>query len=326
MITTNKFRIDGLQYSNWSEKIFKQMNAAEMNAVHVTIAYHENFRETILNIEKWNRYFEDYSQYIFQGKNSDDILLAKKTNRTAIFFGAQNASPIEDDFGLVEVMFDLGLVFMQLTYNNQSLLATGCYEKNDTGITNMGKQIIKEMNRVGMIIDMSHSAEKSTLQAIEYSEKPIVISHANPSAWFSALRNKSDALLHKLSESGGIIGFSLYPHHLKNKSKCTLEEFCQMVAEYANKIGIDSLAIGSDLCQDQADKVLDWMRVGRWSKDMNYGEGSKGNKGFMALPDWFKDNAGFANIELGLKNVGFNKTEVNRVMGLNWFEFIQQNL
>lgn len=69
---------------------------------------------------------------------------------------------------------------MQLTYNNQSLLATGCYEDNDAGITRMGKQVIKEMNRVGMVVDMSHSADQSTIQAAEISERPIAITHANP--------------------------------------------------------------------------------------------------------------------------------------------------
>ena len=64
---------------------------------------------------------------------------------------------------------------MQLTYNNQSLLATGCYEENDSGVTRMGKEVIKEMNKVGVVVDMSHSAEKSTFDAIELSEKPIAI-------------------------------------------------------------------------------------------------------------------------------------------------------
>jgi membrane dipeptidase len=121
----------------------------------------------------------------------------------------------------------LGARFMQLSYNNQSLLATGCYEAEDPGITRMGKQVIKEMNRVGLVIDMSHSAERSTLKAIEISERPIAITHANPASWHPALRNKSDTVLKALTESGGMLGFSLYPHHLKDKSACTLESFCR---------------------------------------------------------------------------------------------------
>ena len=84
---------------------------------------------------------------------------------------------------------------MQLSYNNQSLLATGCYEAEDPGITRMGRQVIAEMNRVGLVVDMSHSAERSTLEAIEISERPIAISHANPHFWHAARRNKSDEVL-----------------------------------------------------------------------------------------------------------------------------------
>ena len=127
---------------------------------------------------------------------------------------------------------------MQLTYNNQSLLGTGCYEENDPGITRMGKQVIKEMNRVGLVVDMSHSAERSTLEAIEISERPIAITHANPTFWHPALRNKSDEVLKALGESGGMLGFSVYPHHLKDGSNCTLESFCTMIADTVDLMGI----------------------------------------------------------------------------------------
>lgn len=93
-----------------------------------------------------------------------DVEKAKAEGKVGIFFGAQNCSPIDDEIGLIEVMRRQGLLIMQLTYNNQSLLATGCYEQNDSGVTRFGKQAIEEMNRVGMIIDMSHSAERSTLE------------------------------------------------------------------------------------------------------------------------------------------------------------------
>ena len=136
---------------------------------------------------------------------------------------------------------------MQLTYNNQSLLATGCYEKRDSGITRLGKEVIKEMNRVNMIIDMSHSAEFSTLEAIEISIQPIVVSHANPLFWHQGLRNKSDDVLKALNDSGGMIGFSLYPHHLKDTSNCTLQSFCEMIAESTKKISLKQIGIGLSL-------------------------------------------------------------------------------
>lgn len=317
------FLIDGLQYANWSEKIFRQMRDGGVDAVHVTITYHENFRETVLQVERWNRWFEQYPDLIFQGRTADDVRRAKETGRTAIFFGSQNPSCIEDDIGLVEVMHTLGLRFMQLTYNNQSLLATGCYESDDTGLTRMGREVVAEMNRVGLVVDMSHSAERSTLEAIEHSSRPIAITHANPSFWHPALRNKSDDVLRALGQTGGMLGFSVYPHHLKNKGDCTLQEFCDMIARTADLMGVDNIGIGTDLCQDQPDSVVEWMRVGRWTKKIDYGEGSASAPGFPDMPAWFQDNRHFGEIAKGLHAAGLSQADVEAVMGGNWHRFFE---
>ena len=210
------------------------------------------------------------------------------------------------------------------TYNNQSLLATGCYEKVDSGVTNFGKETIKEMNRVGIVVDMSHSAEKSTFDAIEISEKPIAITHANPSFWHKAIRNKSNDLLKTLSKSGGMLGLSLYPHHLKDGTNCTLENFCEMTAKTAEIMGVQNIGIGSDLCINHPDSVVEWMRNGTWSNSKNYGEGSKKKPGFPKQPNWFLDARGFNNIERGLRKIGFNENEVNGILGNNWYKFYKQ--
>lgn len=317
------FLIDGLQYANWSERIFRQLRAGGVDAVHVTITYHETFRETVLNISRWNRWFEQFPDLIFQGFTAADVQTARDTGRTAIFFGAQNPSCIEDDIGLVEVLHRLGLRFMQLTYNNQSLLATGCYEATDTGLTRMGREVVAEMNRVGLVVDMSHSAERSTLDAIAHSTRPIAITHANPATWHPARRNKSPRVLQALAESGGMLGFSLYPHHLNGGSACALDDFCTAVARTADVMGVTHIGIGSDLCQDQPDSVVEWMRSGRWTKSVDFGEGSADAAGFPAMPDWFRDNRDFGNISNGLRRVGFSAEDVAAVMGGNWLRFFE---
>ncbi len=315
------FKIDNLQYCNWSRKIFEINRSAGLDAVHVTIVYHEDYDELLIELNKWEKIFEANSDLIFLGKDFKDIEKAKLENKTAIFFGFQNCSPIEDDIGLVEKVHELGCRFMQLTYNNQSLLATGCYEKIDSGVTNFGREAIKEMNRVGIVVDMSHSAEKSTMDAIEISEKPIAITHANPSFWHAAKRNKSSDLLKMLSDSGGMLGLSLYPHHLKENTNCTLDSFCEMVAKTAEIMGASKIGIGSDLCLDQPDSVVEWMRNGTWTKTKNYGEGSKNKPGFPKQPNWFEDTRGFANIEKGLKKIGFSDDETHGILGNNWYNF-----
>ena len=291
----------------------------------MTIAYHEIFREMVANIERWNRWFESFPDLICHACSGDDVRRAKRDGRTAIIFGFQNPSPIEDDIGLVEICHMLGIRFMQLTYNNQSLLATGCYEAEDSGVTRMGREVIKEMNRVGLVVDMSHSAERSTLDAIALSDRPIAITHANPNFWHPAKRNKSDAVLRALGETGGMLGFSLYPHHLKDKSQCTLESFCEMIARTADLMGVQHIGLGSDLCQDQPDSVVEWMRVGRWTKQIDYGEGSAAHAGFPEMPDWFQDNRHFGNIAAGLRAAGFSKDETSAIMGENWLRFYDAN-
>ncbi len=319
------FKIDALQYSNWSEKIFRQMNEGGITAVHVTICYHEDFQEMVQNVIAWNHRFEQYSELIFQGRIADDVRTAHEEGRTAIFFGFQNCSPIEDNIGLVEVCHQLGARFMQLSYNNQSLLAAGCYEVDDPGITRMGRHVISEMNRVGLVVDMSHSAHRSTLEAIETSERPIAITHANPSYWHDALRNKSDDVLKALAESGGMLGFSMYPHHLKDKSDCQLEDFCGMIARTADMMGVERIGFGSDLCQDQSDIVVEWMRNGTWTREKDFGEGSASFAGFPEQPNWFKDNRDFKNILNCLRKTGFSEIEVERIAGLNWLDFFERS-
>jgi len=318
------YKIDNLQYCKWSREVFEINREAGLDAVHVTVVYHEDFDEFNSRVNEWNTYFKENSDLIFLGKSYKDIEKAKTEKKTAIFFGFQNCSPIEDDIGLVEKVYDLGCRFMQLTYNNQSLLATGCFENIDSGVTNFGKEVIKEMNRLGLVIDMSHSAEKSTIDAINISQKPIAITHANPAFWHAAKRNKSNELLKILSENDGMLGLSLYPHHLKDGTNCSLENFCEMAAKTADLMGVEKIGIGSDLCLNQPDTVVEWMRNGTWAKAKNYGEGTKNNSGFPKQPDWFTDARGFSNLESGLSKVGFNKNEISGILGDNWFNFYKR--
>jgi microsomal dipeptidase-like Zn-dependent dipeptidase len=98
-----------------------------------------------------------------------------------------------------------------------------------------------------------------------------------------------------------------------------------MIATAADRFGAEHFGLGSDLCQDQPDSVVEWMRVGRWSKEIDYGEGSAAAPGFPPQPAWFRDNRDFGNIEAGLRKVGFSETETAGIMGDNWLRFFDEN-
>jgi membrane dipeptidase len=122
-----------------------------------------------------------------------------------------------------------------------------------------------------------------------------------------------------------MLGFSVYPHHLAGGGACALESFCAMIAEAASRYGAENLGIGTDLCQDHPDSVVEWMRVGRWSKAIDYGEGSAENAGFPAMPVWFNDNRDFGNLRDGLAATGLSTSEVDGIMGDNWLRFYDSN-
>lgn len=316
--------IDGTQYSNWGPDIYEEMRAGGVTAVNVTLVYWENARETLSNLGQWNAQFEQYGHLIMPVRSMADIQIARQTGRVGIMFGLQNCSTIEDDVSLIEVFADLGVRTMQLTYNNQSLLAAGCYEATDAGVTRFGKVVIQEMNRVGMLVDMSHSAEYSTREAIDLSAKPIVISHANPYSFHPSKRNKSDDILKALASRGGLLGLSLYPYHLKNGPDCTLDEFLDMMQHTIDLMGIECVAIGSDLCQNQPYSVLKWMRNGRWTKTTDYGEGTAAAAEWPRQPAWFASSADFPNLVDGMLRRGFDDESVRKVMGLNWYRLLSE--
>lgn len=312
--------IDGLQYCNWSRAIFEQMHRGGLTAVHATVGYHEGFRETVRNLVDWRTRFRDNADLILLARDAGDIERARATDRTAIFLGLQNPMPIEDDIGLIEMLFDLGIRFMQLTYNNQSLLGCGWMEKEDSGVTRMGREAIAEMNRLGMIIDLSHAGERTALETIALSRKPVVISHANPRWLRDSNRNVSRTVLKAVREKEGLLGLSLYPLHLPNGSDTTLNEFGSMAREAAEIMGAERLGIGSDLCQEQPDSVLRWMREGRWTREV------QAASGFPPQPSWFGSNLDFSGLSEGLVAAGFGKAETALVLGGAWHRFLKAGL
>ncbi len=313
--------IDALQASNWSATHFQSLVDAGIDAIHVTVAFWHDCQETLKQLGKWNRWFNEYSDLIMPVRDVGDIDRAHKKGRTGIILGFQNSSPIEDDFSLIEIFHQLGVRVMQLTYNNQNLLGTGCYENQDAGLTKFGRMTVREMNRLGMIVDVSHTSEKTCFDVIDYSERPIAITHANPSSFHNVVRNKSDVLLLELANSDGMLGFSLYPLHLANGSDCQLEEFCTMVSRTADLIGVNHLGLGTDLCLGWGSDYLNYMRSGTWDD----GKQSNTEVVWPAYPSWFRQPEDLQNVASGLNAVGFSDSEVGMIMGGNWYRFFRES-
>jgi membrane dipeptidase len=189
----------------------------------------------------------------------------------------------------------------------------------------MGRQVIAEMNRVGLVVDMSHSAERSTLEAIEVSStRPIAITHANPASWHPGLRNKSDTVLRALAKPAACWASRSTRTTSRAAATARCRSFCEMIARTAEVMGIDRLAIGSDLCQDQPDSVVEWMRVGRWTKRIDYGEGSADAPGFPPQPGFFRDNRDFPVFAKDCA-MQVRRGERDAILGGNWLRFFDES-
>ena len=292
----NQIIIDGLQYCNWNRELFEDLWQGGITAVHATLVYWENTQESFQKMEEWKIHFDKHKDIICHAKTTKDILEAKKNNKVAIIFGFQNSAPIANDIFLVEKFFSKGLRFMQLTYNNQTPLAGGCFELKDSGVSRFGYAVIEEMNRLGMIVDLSHAGRKTCLDAIKFSSKPVAISHANPFFFHQSKRNIEEDVLKELSKNNGFIGLSLYPYHLKNHGNCKIEDFCEMIKQLIEFIGIDHIGIGSDLCKNWPDEVVMWMRNGKWTKKTDYGESSSKSTAWPKQPTWVTKGSDMKNI------------------------------
>ncbi|QBJ96722.1 dipeptidase [Rhodococcus sp. ABRD24] len=311
--------IDALQFSKPERARFVEWREGNVTAVHVTIAIWEDSTETMRELGKWQRRLEENADLIVQARTVEDIAAAERENKTAVILGFQNSSPFESDLDLVSAFYEAGVRIAQLTYNTQNSAGAGCWEDDEAGLSKTyGLNLIREMNRIGMLIDLSHCNEKTSYQAIEASDCPVAITHANPVDCVGmdaelAVRNKSKDLLKALAQRNGVVGLSMYPRIAPNGVNCSIDDFCDMVFWTVENIGIDHVGFGSDFYIGYADEEVLWWRQGRWSRTSMIPL-----TGYTPFPRWFDSSRGYTDLLARLEQRGMSPAEVSAVAGGNW--------
>ena len=208
--------VDGLNVSNWdSDAVYESLRAGGVTAINATVATWEGFRETVDHLARWDVRLRERADTIAPIGTVDDILAAKRDGRTGIIFGFQNASPIEDRIDRLAVFHRLGVRIIQVTYHERNLLGDGCHERVPGGLTHFGAEAVAEMNRLGILIDLSHVGDRTTLDVIDASEKPGSVTHANAKPYYDVPRNKTDEAVKRLAERGGVVGATCIVTFLK---------------------------------------------------------------------------------------------------------------
>ena len=312
--------IDGLQTCQWSRSIFEDMRAGGLTAVNVSSVIWENFREGIGYVSDWNRLLRENEDLIRPVRTVADIHAAKAEKRTGIIIGWQNTSPLEDKLDYVEIFKDLGVGIMQLTYNTQNYSGAGYLEENDSGLTGFGREVLAEMNRVGVLCDLSHVGDKTTADVIARSKAPVCISHVLPRALRDVKRNKPDELFTACAEKGGIIGISLFAPGLAAGNDATVEDYLDAMAYVIDLVGEDHVGIGTDFSQERP-------RPGPWQLWANRDKGTARTLTEFATvkiskPKGIERIGEVPNITARMLARGWSETLILKLLGQNWLRVL----
>lgn len=278
--------------------------------------------EALMALYSESLVFEVFPQKVMQIRTTADIETAKKTGKLGIIFGAQGLASVGANMRYIWIFHRLGVRIMQLTYNEQNTLGSGCREPHDTGLTRFGQEAIETMNWLGIVLDLSHVGVRTSLEAIEYCRTPSIFSHSSVRALCEHPRNLTDEQIKAVSKKGGVIG--LCPHSIfvetARGKRPSLDDYLDHIDYVVDLVGIDHAGVGTD--NFQYDSY--YSRLGRFAFDRvypgfagGYGLDEKHAEGFSKWTDW-------RNLTKALLARGYSEQDTKKILGGNFLRVFQQ--
>src|SRR5688572_9655702 len=308
---------DGLIVANFGREVFEDMRRGGLTAANCTCSIWEGFRDTMNNVARWKRWFREHADLILQVHTTADIARAKREGRTGIALGWQNLTGIEDQLGYLELFKSLGVGIMQIAYNTQNLVGTGCYESRVAGLSDFGHEVIAEMNRLGILCDLSHVGAKTSEDVIKASKKPCAYTHCLPAALTAYPRNKSDEQLRFIAQRGGFVGVTMFPPFLKRGTDSTVDDYVEAMEHVINLCGEDQVGFGTDFTQGYDRAFFDWIThdKGYARKLTDFGE--------VINPEGIRTIGEFPNLTAAMERRGWKEGRVRKVIGENWVRVLK---
>lgn len=309
--------IDGLIIAKWNRELFEDMRRGGLTAANCTVSVWEGFQATVDNIVKSNQLMAECSDLVRPVRTTADITRAKEEGKTGIIYGFQNAHAFEDQIGYVEIFKQLGVGIVQMCYNTQNLVGTGCYER-DGGLSGFGREIVAEMNRVGIMCDLSHVGAKTSEEVILESKKPVCYSHCLPSGLKEHPRNKSDEELKFIADHGGFVGVTMFTPFLRAGIDATVDDYVEAIEYVMNIVGEDAIGIGTDFTQGHDKSFFEWL-----THDKGYARRLT-NFGKIINPEGIRTIGEFPNLTEALLRRGFSEAQTRKIMGENWVRVLKE--
>lgn len=257
-----------------------------ITAINFTIS-EPGFEDTVSNLAKLRGLVVRYPDVFTIVSRYSDIARAKRENKIGIMPGFQYSSFLEENPERIRTFRQLGVRIMQIAYNNRGIFGDGCLEPGNAGLSKAGIEAIRNMNELGVAIDVSHSGYRTTAEAIAQSAKPVLVSHSGCAAVFAHPRNKPDEILRSLADRGGYFGVYLMPYLVASPTVPTREHVLNHLVHAINVCGADHVGIGSDGAIEKT--VLTPEQKAEFDKDIarrkQLGIGAPGEDRYPYVPD-----------------------------------------
>jgi membrane dipeptidase len=273
--------------------------------------------KTIAELEHEVMLHPDALMKILRGQ---DIQTAKTTKRLGIVYGCQDTTMLEADLKNLLVFADLGVRIVQPTYNIRNLMGDGCIEKADGGLSKMGYDFIAEMNRLKLLLDLSHAGPRTIAEGIAASKVPMAISHTGCRALVDLPRNTRDSELRALADRGGVVGIYFMPF-LRESGQPHAEDLILHIEHAVNVCGEDHVGLGTDGSISGVPLTDAYRAYFRKEEEARRkaGYGAPGESGdVLTIVPEYNDPLRFARLANDLTNRGWSNTRIDKLLGANF--------
>lgn len=309
--------IDGLNAS-WflDDGVISRLQQGGVTAVNATIAAWHEPADALDMIAQMLRQLDKHRDSTLLVRSVADIHSAKSAGKVGFILGFQDTAPIGDKLHLLRAYHELGVRIIQLTYNFENRVGFGCQAPEDRGLTAFGRELVAEMNRLGLLIDLSHCGPVTTLHAIALSSQPVAITHSNAASQFPHPRNKEDAAIRACAAKGGVIGALSFPAMLTQRLPATLADYIAAVDFLVGVAGLDHVGLGPDFMEEMPPDVVKIVLAGLPPQVTALMQSMPPVQGFASVAE-------MPNVTAALLAQGYSAQAVQQIMGGNWLRLYE---
>jgi membrane dipeptidase len=263
----------------------------------------------------------DAFDWLDKALTAEDIRAAKRDGRKAGIISAQETEGLGTNLELVDALYSFGLRVLQLTYNKQNVIAAGCAESSNGGVSNFGAAFIARLNTLGILVDTGHCGKQTTLDACRLSTKPVIASHTAVEVLYPHMRCKSDEELLAIAGTGGVIGIFAMPWFIhENPKHTTLDHVLDHIDYTVRLVGVDHVGIGTDWPMSD----LVWSLV-YFKEHIAHRIGfAKGDGPSTETVIGLETYSRFGNFTRGLVARGYSDADITKIMGGNWLRVFEE--